>query len=126
MSAREQLAALRGAVEAYAAALLSGGDHTDAFKRMRRLAASAPSAADFSPAPPRPDVDVTTPQTWRTCDGVVGCKECGKPMALVGDAIHPDRLCPWCRATHLPHITRKYLDEEARLCRDGGFAEDPS
>lgn len=78
--------------------------------------AARPSPApsdDFDGAPPRPTVDVREPTTWATSVGVSGCKACGKPMALHGDALHPDGLCPWCRTTHLPHVMRKYLAEES-------------
>lgn len=37
-------------------------------------------------------------------DRVLGCVRCAKPIALVGDEMPSDGVCPWCRAEDAPHV----------------------
>lgn len=53
-------------------------------------------------------------------DRVIGCSQCAKPCALVGDEI-PDgavasaiMLCPWCLAALRPNAFAAWAHEQAK------------
>lgn len=43
----------------------------------------------------------------------IGCVECAKPCALVGDEVPSDALCPWCRAERAPKVFGLFAMERA-------------
>lgn len=67
-----------------------------------RIAPDFPGPVDVSPAP-----------APKAADRVIGCSDCGKPSALVGDRIPLDGLCPWCRAVSAPLVAGLYALEPA-------------
>ena len=46
----------------------------------------------------------------------IGCDECGKPAALVGDESGKKNMCPWCIAKRRPHVmamwAREFIGQE--------------
>jgi hypothetical protein len=47
---------------------------------------------------------------------VIGCNDCGKPAALVGDESGKKNMCPWCIAKRRPHVmamwAREFIGQE--------------
>lgn len=71
------------------AALISARAKTDADLDAKHRAKGGPAQ--------RPNKPAITGPLFRIADRVIGCRDCGKPSALVGDPIPHDDLCAWCR-----------------------------
>lgn len=57
-------------------------------------------------------------------DRVVGCTRCACPIALVGDEVPKDGICPWCRAGDAPQVYALLAADFARGWKPGTKRED--